>query len=71
VKTAADAARMIFNDRLDAVVAASFMLAVLVILADSMREWLLVTRGRKPATSTEEVFARRELFVAADHVGGD
>jgi carbon starvation protein len=48
-----DAARMIFNDRLDAAVAAFFMIAVLVILADSAREWLLVLRGRKPAVSTE------------------
>jgi carbon starvation protein len=48
-----DAARMIFNDRLDAAVAAFFMAAVLVILADSAREWLLVLRGRKPAISTE------------------
>jgi carbon starvation protein len=48
-----DVARMIFNDRLDAAVAAFFMAAVLVILADSAREWLLVLRGRKPAISTE------------------
>ncbi len=51
--TATDAARMIFNDRLDAAVAAFFMIAVIVILVDSTREWLLVLRGRKPAVSTE------------------
>ncbi len=50
------ARRMIFNDRLDAAVAAFFMVAVLVILADSAREWLLVVRGRKPARSTEVPF---------------
>jgi carbon starvation protein len=53
VKSVSDATRMIFNDRLDAAVAAFFMIAVLVILADSAREWLLVTRGGKPAISTE------------------
>jgi carbon starvation protein len=50
------AARMIFNDRLDAAVAAFFMIAVLVILADSAKEWVAVLRGRKPATSTEVPF---------------
>jgi carbon starvation protein len=52
-RSAADAARMIFNDRLDAAVAGFFMVAVLVILADSAREWLAIVRGRKPARSTE------------------
>ena len=52
----AAAARMIFNDRLDAAVAAFFMVAVVVILADSGREWMLVLRGRKPARSTEVPF---------------
>jgi carbon starvation protein len=50
------AARMIFNDRLDAAVAAFFMIAVVVILADSAREWVAVVRGRKPARSTEVPF---------------
>jgi carbon starvation protein len=59
VKSAADASRMIFNDRLDAAVAGFFMLAVLVILVDSAREWLLVVRGRKPARSTEVPFEPR------------
>ncbi|MGQ0713149.1 MAG: carbon starvation CstA family protein [Gemmatimonadaceae bacterium] len=53
---AAAAGRMIFNDRLDAAVAAFFMVAVVVILADSAREWLAVVRGRKPARSTEVPF---------------
>jgi carbon starvation protein len=56
VASVAAARQMIFNDRLDAAVAAFFMLAVLVILADSAREWLLVLRGRKPARSTEVPF---------------
>ncbi len=49
-----EAARtMIFNDRLDAAVAGFFLVAVLVILADSAREWVAVLAGRKPARSTE------------------
>jgi carbon starvation protein len=56
---------MIFNDRLDAAVAAFFMAAVLVILADSAREWLLVLRGRKPAISTEVPW-EPETAVAGD-----
>jgi carbon starvation protein len=53
---AAAAARMIFNDRLDAAVAGFFMIAVIVILADSAKEWVAVLRGRKPAVSTEVPF---------------
>jgi carbon starvation protein len=55
-KTAGDAARMIFNDYLDAGVAAFFMVSVVVILADSIREWWAVIGGRKPATTTEVPF---------------
>ena len=53
---------MAFNDRLDAAVAGFFMLAVIVILADSAREWLAVLRGRKPATSTEVPFHQRAIL---------
>ncbi|HJU88541.1 MAG TPA: carbon starvation CstA family protein [Gemmatimonadaceae bacterium] len=56
VQNVETARRMIFNDRLDAAVAGFFMIAVLVILADSAREWLLILRGRKPARSTEVPF---------------
>jgi carbon starvation protein len=59
VKSAGDAARMAFNDYLDAGVAAFFMVAVIVILADSIREWTSVLRGRKPALSTEVPFEAR------------
>ncbi len=56
IHTAADAARVIFNDRLDAGVALFFLASVLVVLAASIREWLLVLRGRKPARTTEVPF---------------
>jgi carbon starvation protein len=65
VKAASDALRMAFNDYLDAAVAAFFMISVVVILADSLREWAAVLQGRKPATSTEAPFQRR-VAVAGD-----
>lgn len=39
--------RLIFNNQLDAAVTAFFALLVLVILADSAREWHSILRGRK------------------------
>ena len=63
VKTVAAARQMLFNDYLDAAVAAFFMVSVVVILADSLREWTAVLRGRKPAVSTEVPF--EPLAVAA------
>jgi carbon starvation protein len=53
IASAADAARVAFNDRLDAAVAGFFMVAVVVILAASIRDWALVLRGRRPARTTE------------------
>jgi carbon starvation protein len=61
-----EAARaMMFNDRLDAAVAGFFLVAVLVILADSAREWLAVLAGRKPARSTEVPY-ERSVAIAGD-----
>jgi carbon starvation protein len=56
IKTVANARRMIFNDYLDAAVAAFFMVSVVVILADSIREWTAVLRGRKQVVSSEVPF---------------
>jgi len=56
IKTIADARRVVFNDYLDAAVAAFFMISVVVILADSMREWWAVIGGRKPVVSSEVPF---------------
>jgi carbon starvation protein len=58
-RTIGDAQRMIFNDRLDAAVAGFFMVAVIVVLVASAREWLLIVRGRKPAVSSEVPFTPR------------
>jgi carbon starvation protein len=65
VKTLTDAGRIIFNDRIDAAVAAFFALSVLVILANSAREWMSVLRGAKPAVSSEVPFEGR-VAVAGD-----
>jgi carbon starvation protein len=53
VGSAAVAAKVIFNDRLDAAVAAFFMISVIVVIAASAREWLAVVWGGKVAVSTE------------------
>jgi carbon starvation protein len=66
VKDAATAARMAFNARLDAAVAAFFMLSVVVILGESLREWLRVLAGRKPARTTEVPFEPRTAAAAGD-----
>jgi len=65
VKSVSDAMRMAFNDYLDAAVAGFFMISVVVILADSLREWAAVLGGRKPALSSEAPFQAR-VAVAGD-----
>jgi carbon starvation protein len=62
---AAAGRQMMFNDYLDAAVAGFFMISVVVILADSLREWSAVLRGRKPAVSSEVPF-ERAVAVAGD-----
>jgi carbon starvation protein len=47
------ARQLIFNDYLNAAVAAVFMAAVVVVIVASAREWWLVLSRRKPAVSTE------------------
>jgi carbon starvation protein len=63
IKTVADARRVIFNDYLDAIVAGFFMVSVIVILAESLREWAACYRGTKPVISTEVPF---EPAIAGD-----
>ena len=60
--TSIDAARrVIFNDRLDAVVASVFMLVVVLVIAASLREWVLVVSRRKPAVVYEAPFVVSQL----------
>ncbi len=49
----ARSARLIFNDRLDAVVALAFMTVTVLVVAASAREWILVLTRRRPAVVKE------------------
>jgi carbon starvation protein len=49
-------ARLVFNDRLDAVVTLSFMLVTVLVVLASAREWVLILTRRKPATAKESPF---------------
>jgi carbon starvation protein len=62
VASAEAAGRMIFNDRLDAAVAAFFMAAVVVILIESARSWVSILSGRVTAATTEVSFSHRRDF---------
>jgi carbon starvation protein len=56
------ARQMMFNDRLDAAVAGFFLVSVVVILVESVRDWTAVLTGRKPARSTEVPAAFRPVM---------
>ena len=53
---AARGARMIFNDRLDAVIAGIFMAVVALVVVMSVREWLLLLSRRKQPVASETPF---------------
>jgi carbon starvation protein len=55
-KTVADAQRMLFNDRLDAVIALVFMAVVVMVLVASITQWVLILSRRRPAVMTETPF---------------
>jgi carbon starvation protein len=65
IKSVGAAERMIFNDRLDAAVAAFFVVSVVVIIAASVKEWLAVTSGRKAAQTSEAPYVKTQLVDAA------
>ena len=54
-------ARLIFNDRLDAVVAAALVVMVAMILVESVLEWARVLSGRKTAEVKEVPFVMTRL----------
>ena len=56
-----NAARMIFNDRLDAAISLFFMTIVLVVIGASMREWFLVASRRKAPRVHEAPFIESRL----------
>ncbi|MGH7509393.1 MAG: carbon starvation CstA family protein [Gemmatimonadales bacterium] len=49
-------ARLIFNDRLDAVVTLTFMVITVLVVLSSAREWVLILTRRKPAQAREAPF---------------
>ena len=53
---AARGARLIFNDRLDAVLTLGFLIVTLLVVLASAREWALVLTRRKPAQAQESPF---------------
>jgi carbon starvation protein len=48
--------RLIFNDRLDAVVTLIFMIITVLVVVSSAREWVLILTRRKPATVQESPY---------------
>ena len=56
-----DAARMIFNDRVDAALALFFMVIVVVVILASAREWYLIAAGRKTPQVNEAPFVKSRL----------
>ena len=62
-------ARLIFNDRLDAGVAAVFLLITVTLVIASAREWLAVLGGRKPAVTTETPFVQTSYEPATGRSG--
>ena len=59
--TAPGAARMIFNDRVDAALAVFFMAIVCVVILASAREWYLVAARKKTPVVNEAPFVESRL----------
>jgi carbon starvation protein len=55
------AARMIFNDRLDAAIALFFMAVVTLVIGASLREWIQVARGKKAPQLHEAPYVESRL----------
>jgi carbon starvation protein len=56
-----DAARMIFNDRIDAALALFFMAVVVVVIAASAREWWMVAVNRKAPRVNEAPYVETRM----------
>jgi carbon starvation protein len=56
-----NAARMIFNDRLDAALALFFMIIVVVVILASAREWYMVVARRKAPKVNESPYVETRL----------
>lgn len=57
----AETQALIFNARLDAVLCGVFVLLVALILVDSIRQWVGILRGTRPATLAESPFVPTRL----------
>jgi carbon starvation protein len=62
-----NAARMIFNDRLDAGLALFFMAVVCVVILASAREWYLIAARKKAPRVNEAPFVESRLGAASAH----
>jgi carbon starvation protein len=60
------AQQMMFNARLDAVVALVFMGVAVMVIVVSIREWILLVRKRKPIVMHEAPFVPTALGLAGD-----
>jgi carbon starvation protein len=69
VASAEAATRMMFNDRVDAAVAAFFMLSVIVILLDSIRVWSGILSGRVRPSSTETAYTPAPAYATQELSG--
>jgi carbon starvation protein len=58
---AAQTRTVVFNERLDALVCAAFLVLVTIIVIDSVRVWYGVLRGTRVAVSSEAPFIASEL----------
>jgi hypothetical protein len=56
---------MIFNDRLDAVIAVFFMAVVVVMIAASLRKWVLVATRKKAPQLKEAPFVESRLPIGS------
>jgi carbon starvation protein len=65
-KTVDAAQQMLFNARLDAVVALVFMAVAAMVMIVSAREWMLILQKRKPAVMNEAPFVATQLGLAGD-----
>jgi carbon starvation protein len=70
VQTMGNAQRLITNDYVDALVAAFFLISVIVILIASAHEWLSVITGRKVARSSEVEFHSRAMNTTTTALAG-
>jgi carbon starvation protein len=57
----AETRAVIFNERLDAVVCAAFLLLVTIVVVDSVRVWYGLLRGTRAAVSSEAPFIPSQL----------